>query len=113
MTKFMYLFRGGDARMQEMSPEEMEIHMQAWGTWMNSLAEKGTLVDGLPLSREGKLVKGSGKVITDGPFTEGKEIVGGYLIVKAKDIGDAVDISKGCPIFANDGQVEVREIMSM
>jgi len=113
MTKFMYLFRGGDAAMQAMSPEQMQEHMQKWGVWMKGLSEKGQLVDGLPLSKEGKRVKQKGAVISDGPYAEGAEIVGGYLIVNAKDLAEAVEISKACPIFENKGEVEVREIMNM
>ena len=113
MTKFMYLFRGGDARRTQQSPEEMQAHMEVWKTWMGALAGKGQLVDGLPLGKEGKVVLSAGETITDGPFAEGNEIVGGYLIVNARDIREAVDISKGCPIFEHEGTVEVREIMSM
>ncbi len=113
MLKFMYLFRGGDARMAELSPEEKQAHMQAWGTWIKGLAENGQYADGLPLSREGKKVAGANKVISDGPYTEGKEIVGGYLIVNASDLAEAVELSKGCPIFENNGEVEIREILNM
>lgn len=113
MSNFLYLFRGGDARRVQQSPEEMQEHMQKWGQWMGSLKEKGQLVDGLPLGKEGKVVKKSGEIITDGPFAEGAEVVGGYLIVSAKHLDEAVEISKGCPIFEHEGTVEVREIMSM
>lgn len=113
MAKYMYLFRGGDSRRESQSPEEMQAHMQKWGVWMKGLAEKGILVDGLPLGKEGKVVSGEKKVVTDGPFAEGKEIVGGYLIVNADSLDNAVEISHGCPLFEHDGQVEVREIMSM
>lgn len=109
----MYLFRGGDARRSEQSPEEMQEHMQKWGAWMQGLAEAGTLVDGLPLGQGGKVLSNNADTITDGPFAEGAEIVGGYLIVNAKDEADAVEISKGCPIFEHEGTLEVREIMSM
>lgn len=109
----MYLFRGGDARRLEQSPEEMQDHMQKWGVWMQDLAKAGTLVDGLPLGQGGKVLSNHAKTITDGPFAEGIEVVGGYLIVNAKDIDDAVEISKGCPIFEHDGTLEVRELMSM
>ena len=113
MTKFMYLFRGSDA-MENMSPEEMEAHMGRWKSWMGGLAQAGTLVDGLPLNKEGKKVHNHGNTITDGPFAEGKEVVGGYLIVNAEDLNAAVDISKGCPLLEDDnGVIEVREIMSM
>jgi hypothetical protein len=112
MTKFLYLFRGGDAARTQQSPEEMQAHMEIWKNWMGSLAGSGQLVDGLPLGKDGKVVK-AGATITDGPFAEGNEIVGGYLIVNAADLGAAVEISKGCPIFEHNGTVEVREIMSM
>lgn len=113
MTKFLYLFRGGDARRASQSPEQMQEHMQKWGAWMNGLAEKGTLVDGLPLGNEGQVVGSDGKTITDGPFAEGAEIVGGYLIVKAENLQEATKLSLGCPIFEHEGTLEVREIMSM
>ena len=113
MTKFLYLFRGGDATRTQQSPEEMQAHMELWKNWMGGLAGKGQLVDGLPLGKGGKVVSKSAATITDGPFAEGTEIVGGYLIVNASDIDEAVEISKGCPIHEHQGTVEVREIMSM
>ncbi len=113
MKEYMYLFRGGDATRRQQSPDEMQEHMQKWGAWMESLGKSGNLVTGLPLDDDGKVVKKSGEVITDGPFTEGKEIVGGYLIVKANDLDHAAELSKACPIFEHDGLVEVREILPM
>ncbi len=113
MSNFLYLFRGGDRKWTDQSPEEMQVHMQKWGAWMGGLKEKGQLVDGLPLAKEGKVVEKAGAVVTDGPFAEGAEIVGGYLIVTADDLSAAVEVSKGCPIFEHEGNVEVREIMSM
>lgn len=113
MSNFLYLFRGGDAEWKQQPPEVVQAHMQKWGAWMGGLKEQGKLVDGLPLSGEGKVVENAGDVITDGPFAEGAEVVGGYLIVTADGLDDAVEISKGCPIFEHNGNVEVREIMSM
>ena len=113
MKEFMYLFRGGDAKRVQESPEEWQAHMQKWGAWMQDLTAKGHLVSGLPLNQDGKVVKKAGEVITDGPYTEGKEVVGGYLIVKANDLDHAVELSKGCPIYEHDGFTEVREMMSM
>ena len=113
MSNFLFLFRGGDARRTDQTPEEMQEHMQKWGAWMGGLKEQGQLVDGLPLAKEGHVVHKGGDVITDGPFAEGSEVVGGYLIVTADNLSGAVEISKGCPIFEHDGNVEVREIMSM
>ena len=50
---------------------------------------------------------------TDGPYTEAKDLVGGYTIVEAKDIDQAVELSRGCPIFEGGGSVEVRPVMKM
>jgi hypothetical protein len=111
MEKFMYLFRGGMAGEQAANvPQE---HMQKWVKWMESLGKKGIMVGGEPLVPTGKQVNGSKKVVTDGPFIEAKELVGGYLIVNAKDINEAVEFSKDCPIFELDGKLEVRPIQKM
>lgn len=59
------------------------------------------------------MVNGKKKLIIDGPFAEGKEVVGGNLIVKAADLDQATEISKDCPIFEYDGTVEVRPIQVM
>lgn len=113
MEKFMYLFRGGDSAMEGQSPEAMQAHMQKWMGWMKELGEKGILVGGEPLQNSGKQVNGTKRVITDGPFIEVKEAVGGYLIVNARDIDQAVEISKDCPILEVDGKIEVRPIQKM
>src|SRR6185295_17653243 len=103
--------RGGENHAENAadSKEAME-NMQAWMTWMQDLGQKGILVGGEPLQPSGKQVNGKKKVVTDGPFIEAKEMVGGYLVVNAKDINEAVEISKGCPIFKEDGKLEVRPI---
>lgn len=111
MNKFMFLFRGGDTHVHNArdSKETME-YIQSWDTWMQGLGQNGILAGGEPLQTTGKLVVGKNKEVKDGPFMETKEMVGGYLIVNARDIDEAVEISKGCPIFEEDGKVEVRQI---
>jgi hypothetical protein len=114
MSNFLYLFRGGDEDLKNWSQQEREAHMLVWQKWMGELAQEGRLVDGLPLAQEGKVIKKRGEVITDGPFAEGAELVGGYLIVTAKNLDEATEISKGCPIFDYQGStLEIREILSM
>ncbi len=114
MSNFLYLFRGGDKAYAKLSKEQQQAHMQVWGEWMGGLKEKGQLLDGLPLEKDGKVVHKRGEVVTNGPFAEGAEMVGGYLIVSAENIDEAVEISKGCPIFDYEGAfVEVREILSL
>ncbi|MBS9461110.1 MAG: YciI family protein [Bacteroidota bacterium] len=114
MSNFLYLFRGGEKAFQKLSQEEKQAHMEVWGEWMGGLKEKGQLLDGLPLAEDGKVVHQKGELVTNGPFAEGAEMVGGYLIVSANTMDEAVEISKGCPIFDYEGSfVEVREIITM
>ena len=113
MSEFLYLFRGGD---RTGSPEQMQQVMQKWMGWMKELTDKGHLKNpGNPLEpTTGKVVKGSKsqRTVTDGPYAE-KDLVGGYLVVEAKDLAHAVELSSGCPIFDRGGLVEVRPIMKM
>src|SRR5215469_6555718 len=90
MSEFVYLYRGGQ---RETSPEGIQQTMQKWMTWLKSLAEKGHIKDqGQPLDRTGKLVKGKQKLVTDGPFAEAKDVIGGYTLVLAKDLDQAVEL---------------------
>ncbi|MFT6865300.1 MAG: hypothetical protein ACJA08_000117 [Cyclobacteriaceae bacterium] len=113
MKQFLYLFRGGDDNWANQSPEQMQAHMARWGEWMLKISQTDEPVPGLPLTPEGKVVAKRGAIITDGPYMEGKEIVGGYVLVEANDIDQAVELSKECPIFEFGGLVEVREAMAM
>jgi hypothetical protein len=110
MEKFMFLFRGGDTHVSTAHSQAAMDIIQTWNDWMRGLAEKGILAAGDALKVSGKHVKGSKKVVSDGPYALGNEMVGGYLIVNAKDINEAVEISKGCPIFNEEGSLEVRPI---
>lgn len=112
MKEFLFLFRGGDAgRLSaQQSPEQWQQHMMKWKAWMESLTKEGRFSGGQPLDKEGKVLTGTKKKLTDGPFVEGKEIVGGYVQVKARDLNEATEIAKGCPIFEHDGIVEVRPV---
>ena len=110
---FLYIFRGG-AEWNQMSPEEMQRNMDAWFAWMDDLKRKGHFQAGEPLQEGGKVLRGkNGQSVTDGPYAEGKEEVGGYLLVTAADLDEATDLAKGCPIFQNNGSVEVRQIHDM
>jgi len=113
MSNFLYLFRGGDEDFNSWTPEEQGAHMQVWEKWMGGLAQEGKLIGGEQLFAEGAVVKNGGEVITDGPFAEGAEMIGGYVIVVANDLKEAISISKTCPIFDYKGAfVEVRQVMS-
>lgn len=111
MADYLLLFRGGDGKELQQSPDKWQAHMQRWMQWMGKLTEQGKFAGAQPLKPDGKTIKGSSKTVTDGPFMEGKEMVGGYLICKAGNYEEAVEISRECPILEFDsGIVEVREI---
>ena len=99
--------------MAKMSPEEMQQHMKKWMTWIEQLSKAGTFKAGEPLDDKGKVLRGKKQTVTDGPYAESKDLVGGYLIVTAASLAKATEIAKGCPIFENDGSVEIREIREM
>ena len=61
----------------------------------------------------GKLVSGANKTVTDGPYTEGKEVVGGFFIINANSLDEAAEIAKGCPDFEQGGSVQVRQVMKI
>ena len=108
--QFLYLFRGG-ADMSKFSPEQMQQTMNKWFAWMGELKSNDKLKAGEPLGDEGCVLSGKrGQTVRDGPFMEGKEEVGGYLIVSAGDLAEATEMAKGCPIYDNGGTVEVRPI---
>jgi hypothetical protein len=92
----------------------MQKYMEKWLVWFKELGAKGHLKDpGHPLEHTGKVVNGKQKIVTDGPYAEAKDVVGGYMLIEAKDLAHAVEISKGCPIFEAGGSVEVRPIEKM
>ena len=111
MASFLYVFRGG-ANVGA-SPQQMQEHMQKWAAWIQQLSKTGNFKAGDPLEAEGKVIKGRKKVVTDGPYAEAKDLVGGYLLISAKNLDEAVELSRGCPIFDSDGSVEVRPIREM
>ncbi len=111
MSEFVYLYRGGQ---RPDSPAEGEKQMQRWVAWLQELGQSGHLKDrGQPLERDGKVVRGKQRVVTDGPYPESKDLVGGYTLIEAKDLTEAAELSKGCPIIEFDGLVEVRPVMQM
>jgi hypothetical protein len=106
MSEFSFLFRG---RQKFESPAQGQKHIEEWVGWFTDLKAKGHLKEqGHPLEFTGKVVHGTQKMVTDGPYAETKDVVGGYIVVEARDLGQAVELSKGCPILAVGGSVEVR-----
>ena len=114
MANFMYLFRHNHAALRSMSPEQMQQLTKKWMGWADTLKKNGHVKAlGERLDPTGKVVRGKVKNVTDGPYIEVKDAVGGYMLVEATDIDQAVELSKDCPILEVDGTVEIRPIVSM
>jgi hypothetical protein len=113
MPNFLYVFRGGGMGLQKLSPQEMQQQMQKWAAWVQQLRAEGHFKAGDPLENCGKTVRGKKKAITDGPYAEAKDLVGGYLLIEAKNLDEATELSLGCPGLEVDATVEVRPIAAM
>jgi hypothetical protein len=113
MEKFMLLFRNDNTTDFMPTPEERQATMQKWIDWLNTVAAQGNLVDkGKRLDDDGKVVK-PGNLITDGPYTESKESIGGYTVIQTGSLDEAAAIAKGCPILTVGGNVEIRRVIDM
>jgi len=114
MSEFVYLFRASETEQREAmgTPERAQRSMQVWLAWTRDLEAKGHLKDpGQPLERGGKVVRGRKKVVTDGPYVEAKDLVLGFIIIEARDLAQAVELSTGCPMLEGGGSVEIRPVM--
>ena len=114
MNDFLLIFRRDSiASSTQPSPEQLQNMMKVWQNWMGSIAAQNKLVSsGNRLAIEGKVVR-TGGLITDGPFVEIKEAIGGYIVVRAETLEEAAEISRDCPILSVGGNVEVRAIVPM
>lgn len=111
MKDFMFLFRGpADLKL---SPEESQIQLKKWFDWIGKLTADQRFAGGGPMGLEAKTIKGPKILVTDGPFAEGKELVGGYLLIRAESLEEAKEMSFGYPDFDKNCSVEIREIVQI
>jgi hypothetical protein len=104
------IFRHEDGQ-KVASPEQMQQWMKQTMDWIGSIAAQNKFVggNGLPFE-EAKVVHHKG-VVTNGPFGDIKETIGGYVIVRAESADEAAEFAKGCPVLQGPGNtVEVRQI---
>jgi hypothetical protein len=106
--KYMVLLRSVARKQEPFSPATMQEIYAAFGTWKQKF--KANIVDmGGKLKSGGKILTTSG--VTDGPFAEAKEIIGGYMVVAAESYDRALEIARECPGVVRPGSsVEIREI---
>jgi hypothetical protein len=113
MSEFVFLFRSGEGEAREAmgTPERAQKSLQKWLGWIRELESGGHLKNpGQPLARAGQVVRGKKKVVTDGPYVEAKDMVLGFIVVEARDLAQAVELSRGCPMLDGGGSVEVRPV---
>lgn len=112
--EFILLFRRDiKTKQPQPSPEQMQESMKHWQDWMGGIAAQNKMVStGNRLNSEGKVVLPN-NIVTDGPYAEIKEALGGYIIIKAKDFEEAAEMAKGCPIIQLGGNVEIRKTVAM
>jgi hypothetical protein len=109
-SNYLLLFRYA-RQSSSPSPEEMQVIFGKWTAWMKGLKAKGNFVGADRLEADGKVLRSPrGATVTDGPFAEAKEIMGGYVIVSAGDLAQATEFAKGCPGLEYGYSVEVRPI---
>jgi len=110
-SKFMLIFRGGAVTRHDLSPSELQAHVEKWYRWSDELARQGRAHNkGTALDNPGATVRGHERVVTDGPYAESKDLVTGSLVVEAASLEDAIDVARTCPTYEFDGSVEVRPV---
>ncbi len=113
MKEFMMIFIGADYEELGLSPEQLQERMGKWFAWGDKMGEQGILRGGNALNSASKRVSGPERVVSDGPFVEGKELVGGYYLVAAENAEDVVKIAEDYPDYDLGGTVEIREVLKM
>jgi len=93
---YMLIFRGTDW-YKGLSPEETQRVADNWMAWFKRLTAEGKATAGNPLEREGKIVSGKRGTVSDGPFAESKETIGGYFLLDVNSLDEAVAIAQECP----------------
>ena len=113
MKEFVMLFKGSaPVEGSAPSPEQMQQSLTAWMSWFDELGGQGLIVEGgNRLSMQNGRTLKAGGIVSDGPFSEIKEFISGYTIIKADNLERAVEIAKGCPALNEGGSVEVRQIV--
>ena len=113
MAEYMLFLHESPEDFKDYSPEEIQKIIMEYREWHERTAKDGTMIEGHKLTDEpGKVLRPDrGKVlVTDGPYSETKEVIGGMIIVKAANYDEAIEIAKSSPHLAYGGRIEVRQI---
>jgi len=112
MPQYIILLYDDPKKFTELSPQEMQEAFKKYYGWGQKMREQGRLTGSNKLTDgAGRVLRGKSPMrVTDGPFTEGKEVLGGYYIFNADSYEHAIDLTRDHPQLEYGGTVEVREI---
>ncbi len=111
MAKFLLIYRDSAEPQEAPSPEQMQQFLAMWGDWFKKF-ETQILDGGDALQPTGRVLRPGG-VVTDGPYVEAKEMLGGYSVIQADDYAAAVAVARECPIALIGGAIEIREFAGL
>lgn len=113
MKEFVMIYRSEPLGEIKLTAEGNMVVSKEWENWMGGIAAQNKLVSpGMRLGNQGRTIK-PGNVVTNGPYAEIKEIIGGLSIFRAESIEEVAEWAKTCPIINVGGNVEVRDIIQM
>jgi hypothetical protein len=113
MSKFMLILHDNPSMLADVSPSDMQAIVERYTQWAGALAAKGQHAGGNKLTDSGGrwLQRVEGEIsATDGPFTEAKEVIGGYFLIEAADMREAESIARDCPHLDYGGRIELRQV---
>lgn len=116
MPKYMLLLHDRTDGFAAMSPEQMQQVIQKYMAWGDKLRTAGIIKDGQKLTDEpGRVIRTNGGQVrvTDGPYSETKEVLGGYYTVEAETYDKAIEVARSCPHVEYGGTIEVRQVHDM
>jgi hypothetical protein len=112
MPNYLFLLHENPAAFAKVSPEEMQAIIQKYAKWKERMQHAGVVVGGTKLQDgTGRVLrqKGGKTTVTDGPYTEGREVIGGIFEVKAENFDAAVEAAQECP-HVEYGVIEIRAV---
>ena len=111
MEEYLLIFRHEDGT-KVASPEQIQVWMKQTMDWIAGIKAKNKFVGGNGLIFQDAKVVHHNKMVTNGPFGDIKETLGGYVHVKADSVEEAVEFAKGSPVLQGEGNtVEVRKVV--
>ncbi len=108
MEQFIAILREPDGRADEHAEQDMKAHREKWNNWFVKYGKAGNLLGGNALTLDGKMIKGENATVINDIHKVGTEIIGGYLLLQATNLDEAVAITRELPIYEFGGYAEVR-----